>query len=62
MLLFHTHSKPADCNIDPDTRICIECGVDHSDPCPWCEQTGFHHPDCLALMVKEAREDLQKCW
>lgn len=36
------HTTDADCTVDPDLQVCIECGADHSDPCPTCGGRGFH--------------------
>lgn len=40
------HSKDGDCTVDTQTGCCVECGVDHSDPCPECNGHGFHKPEC----------------
>lgn len=43
------HTVASDCHVDPETGLCRECGVDHSEPCPACEQAGFHAAGCPVL-------------
>jgi len=40
------HEKDEDCNLDPETDECRECGVWHGDPCAACSGRGFHKLDC----------------
>jgi hypothetical protein len=49
-----THTKDSDCQpfIDPLTDTCIVCHVTHGEPCPECQQRGYHKPDC-SLSDKE---------
>lgn len=42
------HTKDSDCTVGDD-GLCIECGVDHSDPCENCGGAGFHKPDCISI-------------
>lgn len=39
------HTKDSDCTLDEDD-CCIECGVDHGDPCRGCGGRGFHNEPC----------------
>lgn len=41
-----THTKPADCTVDPASHCCTGCGVDHTSPCVLCSQYGFHADTC----------------
>lgn len=40
------HEKDEDCTVGPD-GLCVDCGVDHSDPCLCCKGAGFHKPTCF---------------
>jgi len=41
------HHQDEDCTrIDPETQLCRDCGVDHSNECPDCKGRGFHRPRC----------------
>ncbi len=46
------HVGAADCSIDPVTFCCVVCGVDHSEACSECRQTGFHGVGCSAREVR----------
>lgn len=39
------HTKDSDCTLDEDF-VCKECGVYHGDPCPDCDQRGYHAEGC----------------
>ncbi len=43
------HEQDADCTVDPETNLCVVCGVEHAEPCPDCGGRGFHKPDCPVL-------------
>lgn len=40
------HTKDSDCTIEPETRLCKICGVDHSGQCDVCGGRGFHTETC----------------
>lgn len=40
------HTKASQCTVDPETNLCSECGVDHSEPCPTCGARAFHAEGC----------------
>lgn len=40
------HAHDRDCQIDPETRLCQVCGVEHGAPCPVCGGRGFHANGC----------------
>jgi len=41
-----THTKDADCTIDPATGLCSVCGVADGEPCPECGGRSFHLDGC----------------
>ena len=44
------HSKDSDCDVNPETNACRQCGVDHSGaPCADCGAVAFHAPGCPAM-------------
>jgi len=44
------HTQDAQCDVDPDTLLCRECGVSHdSDPCYCCGGVAFHQDDCAEV-------------
>jgi hypothetical protein len=43
-----THTRDADCTVDPTTGTCFACGALHGDPCPDCGGRGYHEPACTA--------------
>lgn len=52
------HTKDSDCTVDPETLLCIECGVMH-DPgslCQDCGGCGFHKETCPQLVPLEAKD------
>lgn len=42
------HAQDSDCDVDPETLSCTQCGVDHGSQCPVCSGRGFHKGDCPA--------------
>lgn len=42
----HGHTQDEDCQVDPNTDLCVVCGVHHWDPCVTCGGRGFHREDC----------------
>lgn len=40
------HEKDEDCDVDPATDSCRECGVWHGAPCLICAGAGFHRDYC----------------
>ena len=40
------HTKDSDCDVNPETMMCRECGVYHGLHCMACGGGGFHAPDC----------------
>lgn len=45
----YPHTDDLDCDVDPETDTCRECGVHHGDPCPYCGGRGFCDPTCSEL-------------
>jgi len=41
-----SHTQDSDCTVDEATGSCTGCGVVHGDPCPECEQRGYHAAGC----------------
>lgn len=39
------HTQDEQCSVGSD-QTCLDCGVDHSEPCEACHGTGFHKPNC----------------
>jgi len=39
------HTKDSDCTLN-DRDCCTVCGVHHSEPCPGCNQRGYHAAGC----------------
>ena len=52
------HTKDSDCTVDPETMLCSECGVDHSDSCPDCGGWGFHKDACHAMLPQSPMDIL----
>lgn len=55
------HEKDEDCLCDPETRLCLICQVEHSEPCFECGQHAFHAEGCSQsdeYMRKANIEDL----
>lgn len=49
------HRQDEECIVDPDTNLCIGCGVEHGEACGSCGGRAFHKPACpLSLTVSEA--------
>jgi hypothetical protein len=40
------HQVDSDCTVDPDTDMCLTCGVLHGSPCPDCGGRGYHYAGC----------------
>src|SRR4051794_265585 len=40
------HVKDSDCTVDPETGLCVGCGVDHSGQCEKCSGKGYHFEGC----------------
>lgn len=40
------HYTDSDCTVDPRTHLCVNCGVEHGEPCQTCGGKGFHTADC----------------
>lgn len=40
------HERDEDCDVNPETDTCRECGTEHGDPCPHCEARAFHRKGC----------------
>lgn len=51
----HPHASDSDCTVS-ELGIYSECGVYHGDPCPQCNQRGYHHLDCPVYLGWLARE------
>ncbi|MDE2101014.1 MAG: hypothetical protein KGL39_27455 [Patescibacteria group bacterium] len=52
------HRQDEDCIIDPDTNLCISCGVARGDACPDCGARSFHREWCHRLLtITEAIPD-----
>lgn len=49
------HERDEDCDVDPETGDCRECGVTHGDPCPDCGGSGFHRPECSVMDGTDGR-------
>lgn len=44
------HTKDSDCTVDPETGLCIECGVCHTlGDCPECGGKGYHVDGCSEM-------------
>ena len=43
------HIDDSECTVDPDTLLCMYCGVDHSEQCIDCGRRGFHSDTCPAM-------------
>lgn len=41
--------KDSDCTVDPESGLCVECGVDHSGGCFECGGRGFHKSGCSEI-------------
>ena len=52
-LLAPVHTKDADCIVNPETNLCVDCGVEHGDPCVDCGGRGFHLPACPWMTESE---------
>jgi hypothetical protein len=49
------HFTDADCAVDPSTGCCVDCGVEHADPCV-CGGRGYHVKGCaLSELTFHAR-------
>lgn len=46
MLPLETHTKDAHCIVNPNTDLCVSCGVQHGEPCASCGGRGFHTEEC----------------
>jgi hypothetical protein len=46
------HTQDRDCDVDAETGLCRECGVEQGAPCPGCGGRSFHTDGCYA---KEAQ-------
>lgn len=51
-----SHTQDSDCTLDPHTLCCSVCGVYHGDPCPRCNQHGYHDLRCPVYLDWLARE------
>lgn len=43
------HHQDADCDVDPDTGMCRDCGTEHAEPCHVCGGRAFHQDDCAEI-------------
>ena len=43
------HSEDSECRVDPETDLCLDCGVLHAEACPECGNRAFHSPNCTLL-------------
>ena len=43
------HAKDSDCILD-NNGVCLDCGIQHGDPCPVCGSRGYHARSCANLM------------
>lgn len=50
-LLTGAHTVDEDCFVDPDTHLCIGCGVEHGDPCPYCQGRAYHYSTCPCMLT-----------
>jgi hypothetical protein len=44
------HVDDSECTVDPDTLLCVHCGVEHGEPCSFCGGRGFHRDHCETLL------------
>lgn len=45
------HSHDSECIVDPETDLCLICGVMHGQPCTDCGQRAFHLDNCREMEV-----------
>ncbi|HUT77154.1 MAG TPA: hypothetical protein VM285_05685 [Polyangia bacterium] len=49
-----THERDTDCTLD-SSDTCTGCGVYHGEPCPDCQQRGYHVFACRTRWERIAR-------
>jgi hypothetical protein len=52
------HTQDAQCDVDPDTNLCRQCGAEHSEPCYLCGGRAFHQDDCTEIRSFEPAPDI----